>query len=116
MARRVEQGAAQVVDHFRDVRVASPAVNLPGPFGAALLIAGCGFAEQQATRKALKSAGLGVDDIGLFKVNETVADVPLIVRGFRHPGRRAQHQWRPSADPTAPSAPPSSNASKEHPS
>ena len=66
---------------LRDVRVASPAVNLPGPFGAALLIAGCGFAEQQATRKALKSAGLGVDDIGLFKVNETVADVPLIVRG-----------------------------------
>ena len=69
---------------LRDVRVVSPAVNLPRPLAAALLIAGCGFAEQHgliprarfralaiagrdpvaqftaildATRKALKSAG-----------------------------------------------------------
>ena len=95
---------------LRDVRVVSPAVNLPRPLAAALLIAGCGFAEQHgliprarfralaiagtdpvaqftaildATRKAMKSAGLGVDDIGLFKLYESFAGGPLITRGLQ---------------------------------
>jgi acetyl-CoA C-acetyltransferase len=34
-----------------------------------------------ATRKALKSAGLGVDDIGLFKLYESFAGVLLIAQG-----------------------------------
>jgi acetyl-CoA acyltransferase len=107
---------------LRDVRVVSPAVNLPRPLAAALLIAGCGFAEQHgliprarfralaiagmdpvvpftaildATRKALQSAGLGVDDIGLFNVYESCVGVPLIAQGeFGIPGRQAQHQRR----------------------
>jgi hypothetical protein len=97
-----------------DVRVASPAVNLPGPLAAdrlavfaaggrttavnfsqisaaALLIAGRGF----AGREALKSVGLGTGDAGLFKVNEAFAGAPLIVqREFGVPGRRPQRQWR----------------------
>ena len=95
---------------LRGVRVVSPAVNLPRPLAAALLIAGCGFAEQHgliprarfralaiagrdpvaqftaildATRKALKSAGLGVDDIGLFKLYESFAGGPLITGACR---------------------------------
>jgi acetyl-CoA acetyltransferase len=36
-----------------------------------------------ATRKALKSAGLGVDDIGLFKLYESFAGVPLIAQGLQ---------------------------------
>ena len=73
---------------LRDVRVVSPAVAGTDPvvqFTAVL----------DATREALKSAGLGVDDIGLFKVYESFAGVLLIAQGdFGIPGRQAQHQRR----------------------
>ena len=95
---------------LRDVRVVSPAVNLPRPLAAALLIAGCGFAEKHglipqarfralaiagtdpvaqftaildATRTALKFAGLGVDGTGLFKLYKSFADVMLIAQGLQ---------------------------------
>ena len=57
---------------LRDVRVVSPAVNLPGPQFTAVL---------DATREALTSAGLGAGDIGLFKVNEAFGALPLIAQG-----------------------------------
>jgi hypothetical protein len=36
-----------------------------------------------ATRKALKSAGLGVDGTGLFKLYKSFADVMLIAQGLQ---------------------------------
>ena len=156
---------------LRDVRIVSPAVNLPGPLAAALLNAGCGFAERHgliprarfralaiagtdpvvqftavldATGEALKPAGLGVDDIGLFKVNEAFVGVPLIARGssasrttistsltlHRHrapalldrrgcspacPASRSARRRATACRPSAaPPVPPSPNASREY--
>jgi hypothetical protein len=86
---------------LRDVRVVSPAVSLPGPLAAALLIVSCGFAGRHGLVPPTRfraPAIAGTDPVVQFTAildATRKARVPLIAQGeFGIPGRQAQHQRR----------------------